>query len=262
MVLAFAYCNVAVLPVRSEPTHTAEQTTQLLFGERAEIIEIDSNDWARIRCGWDDYIGWCKKGQLKELSRKEYRKASKYLVGNHISKIAMESGDMVLPYGAELTGLTGGKITPLQEVGSFKGKKLNKNEDLLTRDNLKAAALEYLNAPYQWGGRSVAGIDCSGLTQMAYKMCGYALPRDASQQAKAGQMVDFLQYAKCGDLAFFDNKEGNITHVGLLLDSETIIHATDTSGRVVIDKIDLGGIISKTLRKRTHNLRMVKSIIQ
>lgn len=89
-------------------------------------------------------------------------------------------------------------------------------------------------------------------------MCGMAIPRDASQQAKEGTGVDFLQHAQCGDLAFFDNSEGKIVHVGILLDNHTIIHATETSGRVVIDRIDQEGIISVKLKKRTHHLRFVK----
>jgi cell wall-associated NlpC family hydrolase len=119
-----------------------------------------------------------------------------------------------------------------------------------------------MNAPYQWGGRSIAGIDCSGLTQMAFKLCNTTLPRDASQQAQQGTLVDFLQNAQCGDIAFFDNSDGRIVHVGILLDAQNIIHATDSSGRVVIDRIDPSGIISVSQRKRTHNLRFVKRFIK
>ncbi len=109
---------------------------------------------------------------------------------------------------------------------------------------MRIAAMKYLYAPYQWGGRSIAGIDCSGLTQMAFRLCNHPIARDASVQATEGELVDFLQHAQCGDLAFFDDKEGKIVHVGILLDSQTIIHATDTAGHVVIDRIDPGGIIS------------------
>ncbi len=87
------------------------------------------------------------------------------------------------------------------------------------------------------------------------------IPRDAYQQALMGSTVSFLQEAQCGDLAFFDNEEGHITHVGLLLNEHTIIHATDTSGCVVVDAIDNGGIVSRQLRARTHNLRLVKRIL-
>jgi len=260
--LAYSFCNVPVMPLRSEPDHRAEQTSQLLFGEKALIIEINKQEWARIQCAWDGYEGWCKKSQLTNITKKEYGKEVKYLAANHTAKLIMPAGDIWLPLGSELTGMKGGKIKPVHDTGTFKGKKLNIREAKLNCDNLKEAAFQYLNSPYQWGGRSIAGIDCSGLTQMAFKLCNHPLPRDASQQAHEGTLVDFLQHAECGDLAFFDNKDGKIVHVGILLDNQHIIHATDTSGRVVTDRIDQGGIISVSLRMRTHNLRFVKRIMK
>lgn len=258
IVLGYAYCNVSVLPVRREPFHTAEQTTQLLFGEKAEIIQINNRDWAQIRCAWDDYEGWCKLSQLVVIQKKEYRKEVKYLSASHNGKLVLPEGEMVLPFGCELYGLKGGHIATTYGKGKYKGKKRKMKGAELTGKELKEAAMQYLYAPYQWGGRSAAGLDCSGFTQMVYKLCNHKIPRDAKDQATVGMPVDFLQHAQCGDLAFFEEKEGSINHVGILLDSETIIHATDTAGRVVIDRIDQGGIISIVLKKRTHNLRMVR----
>lgn len=242
------------MPVRAEPVHTAEMVTQLLFGEKAEVLEINDKDWARIHCFSDDYIGWCKIGQLTIISAKEYRKTGKYMVANHQSQFLFENSSQWLPLGADLYGLKLLNTPP----NKFKGKKKATQELELTADNLVEAAMQYMNAPYLWGGRSIAGIDCSGLTQMAFKLCGKNILRDASQQAAEGIHIDFLQHAQKGDLAFFENENGAITHVGLLIDNDSIIHATDTSGKVVIDKIDNGGIISKLLRKRTHKLRMIK----
>ena len=116
----------------------------------------------------------------------------------------------------------------------------------------------YLNAPYLWGGKTPFGIDCSGFTQMVYKLNGHKLLRDASQQATQGEALSFIEESEPGDLAFFDNEEGIINHVGILLNSTTIIHATESSGCVVIDSIDNNGIISRKKRMRTHNLRLVK----
>lgn len=245
------------MPMRSEPAHRAEQVNQVLFGERAEIIEINENDWARIRCELDGYEGWCKAAQLTFISRKEYRKELRFLAEGHQNKLVFDESDMWLPMGCDLWGLKSGKING----GKYKGKKLSLKKATAEGECVKMMAMEYMNAPYQWGGRTVAGIDCSGLVQMAYKLCGMHATRDAATQANEGEPVDFLQHAVCGDLAFFDNKEGRITHVGILLDEQTIIHATDTSGRVVIDRIDQGGIISIGLKKRTHNLRMVRRLI-
>lgn len=254
MVLSYAFCNASLMPVRAEPTHKAEMVNQLLFGEKAEVLEINEKDWAKIRCEWDDYIGWCKIGQLTIIHRKDYRKFPRYIADKHHNRLVFDNDDQWVPMGSELFGL---KLLGKAEC-KYKGKKLLLKDLELSPKHLIEAAMQYMNAPYLWGGRSIAGIDCSGLTQMAFKMCGKAILRDAAQQAEEGEEVDFLQHARKGDLAFFDNDEGKIVHVGILLDNNTILHATDTSGRVVVDKIDQGGIISVSLKKRTHKLRVIR----
>lgn len=254
MILSYAFCNVSQMPVRQEPRHGSEMVNQLLFGEKAEILEVNENDWAKIRCNWDDYIGWCKLGQLTTVSKKEYRKEPRYIADKHQNKLIFEESEQWLPMGSDLFGL---KLLR-QKDAKYKGKKLAIKELELSPKHILDVAMQYMHAPYLWGGRSIAGIDCSGLTQMAFKMCGKAILRDAPQQAEQGELVDFLQHAHKGDLAFFDNAEGKITHVGILIDNNTILHATDTSGRVVIDKIDAEGIISVQLKRRTHKLRMIK----
>lgn len=261
MVLSYAFCNVSIMPLRAEPRHGAEQVNEMLFGERAEVLEINENDWARVRCEWDGYEGWCRAGQLTHITGKEYRKGPKFMAARNTDKLVFEEGEQWLPLGADLFGVKGGKTNVVNKPAKFKGKRVAIKKLSAECDTIKEAALRYLNAPYVWGGRTVAGIDCSGLTQMAFKLCGKAIPRDASQQAAEGETVDFLQNAECGDLAFFDNAEGKIVHVGILLNNHTIIHATETSGRVVIDRIDQGGIISTSLKKRTHTLRLLKRVI-
>lgn len=255
MILSYAVCTVSVLPVYKEPSHRAEQVSQMLFGEKAEVFQIDGSEWAKVRCHWDEYEGWCKMPQLAIISKKDYRKEDKYIVQGNTGRLVSEDNEIWLPAGALLSR---GKLSVFGEARIFKGKKQSLSQIKPGAETLKAAAMQYLGAPYLWGGRTVAGIDCSGLSQMAYRFCNIPLQRDAAQQATEGVLVDFLQHAQCGDLAFFDNAEGYINHVGILLDEENIIHATDVAGRVVIDKIDPAGIISKSLRKRTHNLRMVR----
>ena len=261
MLLALAHVIVPVMPLRAEPTHQSEQVSQLLFGEKCDVLEINSKDWAKIICTYDGYTGWCKASQLKLVSKKEFRKVSKYLVASDNSKLICDPGEMWLPLGAELPGLKGGKIMLDIATGNFKGKKTVVPAEKPTPEAIKEIAMQYLYAPYQWGGRSRAGIDCSGFMQLVYKLCGIKIQRDASQQATQGTLVDFLQAAQTGDLAFFDDKDGRIIHVGMLLDSQTIIHASDSAGCVAIDRIDQGGIISVAKKKRTHSLRVVKRVV-
>ena len=118
-------------------------------------------------------------------------------------------------------------------------------------------AYMYINSPYLWGGRSPFGIDCSGFTQVVYKLCGIRLKRDASQQAEQGTTIKSLEESTPGDLAFFANGTEKITHVGILLPQHKIIHA---SGKVRVDKIDPQGIFNEDKNTYTHNLRLIKRI--
>ncbi len=250
----FAVCTVYAAPLRASATHRAEQVSQLLFGEAVRILEEGEKGWWLVRCLWDGYEGWCTAGQFTRISTEMARAGAPFLVTSAKSMLVFEEGhEMALPLGAALwTGRTD------ISAGIFRGRKERVSALAAGGRCPVTEALRYREAPYVWGGRTPAGIDCSGLVQMAFKLCGTALPRDASQQAEGGETVDFLQHARRGDVAFFDNEEGRIIHVGLLLDGAHILHATDTSGRTVIDRIDGEGIVSVHLRRRTHRLRLIR----
>lgn len=252
------FCSVPAAPMRAAASHRAEMVSQLLFGERAEATGKEENGWLNVRGLHDDYEGWVREGQLQAMTAKEAKKATRCLVTSHDSRLHFEHGVMRLPLGAELPGLAHGSLLVGGQAATFKGKKAAAKERTLSAKAVVAAAMEVLHAPYLWGGRTVYGIDCSGLNQLAFKMCGLSLPRDAWQQAEAGIAVDFLSEAKAGDIAFFANDDGRIVHTGILLDAMNILHATETSGRAVIDRIDTEGIISVSLRKRTHRLRTIR----
>lgn len=259
MTLAYAFCCVPTAPIRAEPRHSAEQVSQLLFGEQALISDINQHGWARITCEHDGYSGFAKIGQLQQVDMRKYYKPQKYYT---IAGAAILNQDVAtaLPIGSSLPLLTGRQF-PWFDFGSFNGKKVILPEQPLSGSEICTLALQLLGTPYIWGGRSSFGIDCSGLSQLAYKLGGVALPRDASQQIHQGEQIGFLEEVLPGDLAFFDNEDGKITHVGILLSSDSILHATDSSGCVVIDSIDSIGIVSRRHRKRTHNLRLIKRMV-
>ena len=137
----------------------------------------------------------------------------------------------------------------------FDGKELTETK---SKSNIVSTALHYLNSPYLWGGKSPFGIDCSGFVQCVYQLHGIQLPRDAHLQAGHGEILGFIDESEPGDLAFFDDYEGKITHVGIIMPDYNIIHAF---GKVRIDRLDQTGIFNKTLNTHTHKLRVIKKIM-
>lgn len=261
MILGYAVCNVSVMPMRAEPAHSAEQVSQLLFGERMQVLDRNKKGWLKVWAEWDNYEGWIKEGQATIIDFKQYKKPLHFITTGLQAQLHLSEGSFMLSPGSSLWGLKKGTIQLGTLQFTFKGKRTNLKQSTFSAEHIQVFTKLFAGTPYQWGGRSLMGIDCSGLVQIVYKMMNIQLPRDASQQATVGETIGFLQEAQCGDLAFFDNELGNINHVGILLNNHTIVHATDTSGCVVTDPIDNGGIISRRLRTRTHNLRLIKRIV-
>lgn len=245
---------VPVAPVRAAPAHSSEMTTQLLFGELCDVLET-GKEFVKIRCRYDGYEGWCHRMQLVDYEGEQYRGAHGF-IGEWTSEVLINGNSCLVPHAAVAEI---GK-TPELNVGPFTFMHLS--HSIIFPDSsdnkyslVEAYAQRYLGVSYLWGGKSVFGTDCSGFVQQVFKMVGIWLPRDAWQQAEMGEAINFLQEAKCGDLAFFDNEEGNIIHVGIMLNDKEIIHA---SGYVHIDLIDNAGIINQVTGARTHQLRIVK----
>jgi hypothetical protein len=255
--MSYLRCVVPVCPVRAEAAHRSEQVSQLLFGETAELIE-SSGDFVKIKCSYDNYEGWCQLSQLQEMKQSSPENFTVNLCADWVNEIVLNGKKMYLPFASVITTSTNQNVA--EEVQNFKysGKILTEEDQLFTEENLIKIAYTFINTPYLWGGRSVFGIDCSGFAQLVFKCLNISLLRDASQQATQGEAIGFLMEAKFGDLAFFDNEAGKITHVGILLNTDTIIHA---SGKVRIDTIDNFGIVSSDTRKRTHTLRVIKRMI-
>lgn len=241
-------CVVPVSPMRATPSHRSEMVSQLLFGEMVEIIETGKDGWAKVICEYDRYEGWITINHLDEA---ETYTATTF--AKNWANIVLQNGQpMQLPFGSILPN----EIYFKTGLFQFDGKDVKKEIPLVFEENsFLQTAMLFLNTPYVWGGKSVFGIDCSGYVQQVFKCFGQKLLRDAHQQAEQGEAMSFLQEAKLGDLAFFDNEEGRITHVGIMLNDHQIIHS---SGKVRIDNIDNQGIVNIDMGLRTHQLRIIK----
>ena len=253
--MQYAVCCVPVSPMRATESHRAEMVSQQLFGEKSTVMEVTADKWARISLKYDGYEGWVQQSHLAEIDEEHFLKVDKDLTEEWINEVDYNGHNMYVPMGSSLSAFKNGKAFWRRNSVNFKGKVWNPEEVKITPKLIRQIAFKFLNTSYLWGGKSVFGADCSGYAQMVYKFLNVRLPRDARVQAEEGDVVNFLQEAKCGDLAFFDNEEQKITHVGILLNDHEIIHS---SGKVRIDKIDTQGIMNLETKERTHQLRIIK----
>lgn len=237
--------------MRAEPKDTSELVSQVIYGESFKIIEQRAN-WSLIKLSFDNYKGWIDNKQLVEISETVYD--STISEANIYSSDLIEfiqinnKGLLTIPFGSTLNSI---KLFD----HSFDG---NTTKTIQPKENLVKTSLLFINSPYLWGGRTPFGIDCSGFTQIIYKINGYKIDRDAKDQVNLGVSLSFIEESDPGDLAFFDNKEGDIVHVGIIMEDNHIIHA---HGQVRIDRLDQTGIYNVDTKKHTHKLRVIKKII-
>lgn len=249
--MQYAICNLSIVPLRNEPTDTSEMVSQVLYGEIFKILEQRKN-WSKIRLAFDKYEGWVDNKQYLEITEDQYKSLYKETpkLSSDLVEFIQDQSEQLYPIamGSTLNGLS--LLNHQHDGNSIHNKH--------AKANIIQTAFLYLNAPYLWGGKTPFGIDCSGLTQMVYKLNGYKLLRDASQQATQGEALSFIEESEPGDLAFFDNKEGIITHVGIIMKDNYIIHA---HGKVRIDRLDHSGIYNVDKKTHTHKLRVIKKVI-
>lgn len=247
---------LALVPVRKEPSERSEMVTQILCGETYEILEIQDN-WSLIRIFYDKYEGWINNKMISDLSEDRFHFINQQ--NSYVLKDAAYKCD--INKNTELNWIPGGSSFIVENSAYYLGNSELHNipDSLLSHyhsaKNITDTAVQFLHSPYLWGGKSIFGIDCSGLTQVVYKICGINILRDASQQAEKGILIQSLNQIQPGDLAFFKRDDGYIVHTGIILNSDTIIHA---SGKVRIDNIDSHGIINAQDKKYSHILSHIR----
>lgn len=258
----FGICNQSIVPCRKEAAHRSEMVTQLLFGEHFTILE-QKEEWLHIRIAHDNYEGWIIAAQslsIKPATFEHLEKTRQPLAAQPVQQLQHKNSlsSLSIVQGSVLPFLRGRNFSLETQNYEYTGEHILPDPAKISRTKVVNSAKPFLNAPYLWGGRTQFGIDCSGFMQMAFRLNGMQLPRDAWQQAELGEPLSFVEESQAGDLAFFDNEEGKIIHVGLILGGGQIIHA---SGRVRIDKLDHYGIFNGDTKKYSHHLRVIKKVL-
>ncbi|MBL7474118.1 C40 family peptidase [Robertkochia sediminum] len=249
--MQYGICNLSIVPLRQEPNDQSELTSQVLFGEHFKVLEMRKH-WSRIRLAFDRYEGWIDNKQfvlIEEALYKHLDKTPARLSADLVEFVYNKTNDLLpIPLGST--------ISTAEHLDSHYDGAVKTGEQ--PKEEILKTAFMYLNSPFLWGGKTPFGIDSSGFTQMVYKLNGYKLLREPGQQATQGEALSFIEESEPGDLAFFDNDEGEIIHVGIIMENNYIIHAY---GQVRIDRIDHSGIFNADKNMHTHKLRVIKKII-
>jgi hypothetical protein len=242
--MQYGICPLSIVPLRAEPKNVSEQTSQLLYGEFFTILDLQKS-WSKIQNESDGYEGWINNKHYRFIDKINFQKLrdNKKKYAAELVDFIWKDDDILFP------APIGSLVSSAQILGHrFEGKELIETKP---KSNLVSTALHYLNSPYLWGGKSPFG-------QCVYQLNGIQLPRDAHLQAGYGETLGFIDESEPGDLAFFDDRDGKITHVGIIMPDYHIIHAF---GQVRIDHLDQTGIFNNSHNKHTHKLRVIKKIL-
>lgn len=250
--MQYGICHLSSIPVRNSSDELSEMVTQLLFGEHYKILESRKN-WSRIKTVFDKCEGWIMNSQLIFIPEDEFVSLQQNQEHQYVADLISfveDAHNVLTPI------LLGSSVPNTPSLTfDFDGTVSSQPQP---KDKLVKTALLYLNAPEMKGGKTPFGIDASGFTQMVYKINGYHLLRTAENQSKQGNALSFVEESEAGDLAFFDNANGVIDHVGIIMENNYVIHV---NGKVRIDRIDHTGIFNNDLRTYTHQLRVIKKMI-
>lgn len=248
--MQYGICNLSIVPLRSEARDSSLLISQVLFGEHFKVLERRRH-WSRIRLVFDKCEGWINNKQFTLIEEDIFKGLEKVPL-----KVSADLVEFVTGTKEELLPISmGSAVSGCDTLGMhYDGRVLSGKHP---KENLVKTAFLYLNAPCMSGGRTPFGIDPAGFTQMVYRLNGYALKRSPATQATQGEALSFIEESEPGDLAFFDDEEGQIIHVGIIMENNYIIHAF---GQVRIDRIDHSGIFNSDTNTHTHKLRVIKKI--
>lgn len=248
-------CENVFVPLRSGPSHKSEMLSQVLFGEKY-LVTDHIGHWYKIETLFDNYAGWIDTDHLQQTSGSS--DSDGHVLNRSLLCYKNDRSKLILEAGCQIYSPDFQKMTFLAGENEYSCGPDFSPSYLTVKEPIADTAMKFINSPYIWGGRIPSGIDCSGFVQLVYKIQGIKIPRDSWQQAESGENIGFIEEALAGDLVFFDDEKGKITHVGMIISQGLVIHA---SGRVRIDNIDHQGIHKREINGYSHKLRIIRRIV-
>lgn len=258
--MEYRICSASVVPIRTGPAHKSELASQLLFGELVEVLDKKGKQWLKVRCDTDNFVGWVADNQLKPITPSEFERFRKQFAFclDLFQPLLSQYYAMPITLGARLPDFDGLRFTLENTVYTFSGQAVYPWDIKNQAEFILKMGRKYLWAPHFQGGRSPLGMDSACLIQLLFSLVNIALPRQVEQQVFMGRPVDFIDQARPGDVAFFENKQGRIIHCGLMVSAQEILHAY---GTVRLDPLDHFGIYHAEAGRYTHFLRVVRRFL-
>ncbi|KXK38247.1 MAG: NLP/P60 protein [Bacteroidetes bacterium OLB9] len=258
--LFHAICHLSAIPVFAKPDESAMIISQMLYGETCVILEKKNKTWFKISTIRCKVIGWVRSIQLQLIDEHAFQKFSNN-ASTSLEICYNAFNDQLaknLVMGSSLPCFDG--ISFEMPDGKYIYNGLVATTESLEKspEMIKKIARRYLNSPELSGGRTPFGIDGSALIQNVFSFIQIELPRYPAEQVNYGELIDFIELAQEGDLAFCEDKDQNINHAGIIIGEKEVLHVY---GHVRIDKIDHFGFYNQELRKYTHKLRVIKRLL-
>lgn len=248
-------CENVFIPLRIGPTHRSEMLSQILFGEKYRILD-QVDHWLKVVTEFDNFSGWIDKNHIQNST--DESNLPGIVLNRSLLCYKPDKTKMILEAGCDIYNPDFEKNTFIAGNNSYYAGGDFSKTFISSTESLSDTAMRFINSPYIWGGRIPSGLDCSGFTQLIYKIHGKPIPRNSWMQAEIGEVISFLDETKPGDLVFFDDEQGKIAHVGMIISRGLVIHA---SGWVRIDSIDHQGIYRQEIKGYSHRLRTIRRIV-
>lgn len=262
--LSYGIANTGVMQIRDNAKHSAQLVTQGLFGMSMKILakQPKKDEWVLVSMDDDKYIGWVRKPDIWFVNKEkyeEYKNNDKVMISDlfvHLlnSPNSDDKSDIKLYMTTKLNlvseegnfykvKMPGGnkqfaekEFYISKDKAKFLGKEMTPDQEFKSKIVVKAKNM--ISAPYLWGGASPAMMDCSGYTQMLYRLSGYQIPRDADQQQAFAKPIKSQNDLEVGDLVFFSENKKYATHVGMYIGDKRFIHSSVGYGGVAITSFD------------------------